>query len=51
MIWAYHNAGNDKTQKHIADRQIVADIDKMPVKTETAKLVRTIINKKQKFGL
>ena len=37
--------------RHEADRRMVAEIDSFPNKTTTEKIVRSIINSKQRFGL
>ena len=37
--------------RHAADRRMVAEIDSFPNKTTTEKIVRGIINSKQRFGL
>ena len=41
----------DNKGRHEADRRMVAEIDSFPDKTTTEKIVRSIINSKQRFGL
>ena len=49
---SYHSAGNNKTKKQTADREMVRSIDALNNKMATEKLVRSLINnKKVKFGL
>lgn len=47
---AYSQSTANK-DRHAADRRMIAEIDSFPDKTTTEKIVRGIINSKQRFGL
>ena len=46
-----YSKSTKNADRHIADRQMVAAINALPNPTRTEKMVRNIINTKQRFGL